>query len=325
MSSRKYLIETDKIINEAFSNHFLENSALPTRLVKQLQYSFSDIGFRFRSSLFRIGCELQSINYKRYINISLGIELLQTSTLVLDDIIDNATKRNGEIVLHLKSGIPSSIITAEILQQYFVQFILSNKYLNSEQKVRLIYLINDSLKSIYIGQYIDLNSQKYVHDVNDYFDMISQTTAKFICNSLIAGYALGDQSNHQKALNEYGLNIGKAYQVRDDITDFIATSGIGKDICLDIKQGRRRLPILLLRQNIKGNNKVVNRVWDGIHNLSDSDVEYIVEMLFDYKIDLECQNILNKLCDNAAQSINCLSNKKQYKLLLDFIEIIRKL
>jgi len=322
VKTREYLNRISNLVQSEFEREISTTDIFG--LEKIYAYSFKDIGIRFRSSLFCLGCSFQKELIEDFIDLAVGIELLQTSTLILDDIFDNAKKRNEKDASYVKFGYSPTIVSAELMHQHLIKKTINHCKLKDVCKLNILSLFNDAYIHIYKGQFKDISPELYINSISDYELLIEQTTGRFIRNSLLAGYAVGQSTEFETQLSAYGFHIGQAYQIRDDIIDFIAVEGTGKDICLDIKEGKRRIPLILLKENLI-KEELVSKIWNKRAALSNEDIENVVDLIFENGIDKMCVNKLSIHCNKAHDAIKDLPYCREKSILMDLVKLINKI
>ena len=321
----EYLKETTGIINISLNKVLSDVFTDHTELVGLIKYSFDDIGLLIRPALFRLGCELQGFNYLNFISIPIGIEIMQSSTLVLDDIIDSASKRNNKDSIVKKVGVPATICVGSIMSQLYIPTILNSHLINDKSKLSIIELLNESNSIIYRGQYDDIYSNEKNHNIKDYISTIQATTASFLANSLLAGYATGNIFEFGNVLKEYGLNLGIAFQIRDDILDFVAEEGTGKELGADIREKKLRIPIILLLSKISVEDKeIFESNWNNF-SINRKGIRVIINLLLKYKIEGECKKELDIYAQRAINSLKDLPSSRTKKLLSDLVILIQNI
>jgi len=211
----------------------------PVSLYEPGAYIISSKGKRLRPLLVLLSAKAVGGNFNQVYNAAVAVELLHNFTLVHDDIMDHADKRRGRLTLHKKYDPNTAILTGDSLLSVAYEYLL--KDCNSNAK-NVIQSFTHGLVEVCEGQSMDTDfeSKKNV-TINEYLTMIKKKTAamsEMCCN---IGSSLGGGSKAEiKALSKYGLNLGIAFQIQDDLLDITADENVfGKSIGGDLVEGKK--------------------------------------------------------------------------------------
>jgi geranylgeranyl pyrophosphate synthase len=186
---------------------------------------------------------------KKVQSLAAAIHLLQTSTLVTDDIFDSAHRRYHHPTIHRKYDVNYAFIAAELLQSIALECISSElelgKFPNRDLVLKLFQQI---VKELYLGQYLDVyNSSNSRLATRDYLRVIELGAGCFFANLARCGALLANKPNViAESLASYGYHYGMALFISDDIVDIVRKpAATGKDFATDLKGRRMRLPMIL--------------------------------------------------------------------------------
>lgn len=177
------------------------------------------------------------------ISLATVMEMLHTATLVHDDIIDNADTRRNRTSVNARFGNQTAVLMGDWL--YMSAFETSLK----ERKLEILDILTDLTRKMTEGELIQLTMLGRTGITEqDYFDILQRKTAYLFSACCEIGAILGNATNEeQKALKEYGLNLGTAFQLADDVLDFTAEKEVlGKASGADLLEGKLTLPLILL-------------------------------------------------------------------------------
>jgi len=290
---------------------------------RQSLYPVNDIGILFRPCLFFSGINLSSKKIEsNYYDIAVAIELLQISTLIIDDIFDDSPIRNGQESMPQKFGIKNTIIIGELFRSLSNEIILKNQYLKDTEKRKIIANLENAYQKICIGQFWDLQYEKLsTITENEYFEMIAYTTGYFIQKSLLSGAVIaGVNDLKYQALSEYGLNLGTAYQLRDDLVNILTDGSNGKVIAEDLIAHKKRLPVIYILNNSKY-KKEFCKIWDK-SSFSSNDIDVLLDIIEKSKSIEYCIFQLKRLCKEAIDSIKPFRFGGQKKELIDLADLV---
>ena len=207
-------------------------------LKDSINYSLLNYGKLIRGTILLIGLDDLNIDYEKYVDVAAALEMIQTYTLIHDDlpIMDNAKTRRGKLTNHLVYNPGISLQAADALLSDSFK-IIANSNIEDELKVKIIAKISERIgtNGICYGQVLDLlNEQNPVKNKEEILKIIEYKTSSFFM--LI--FEIIDIINKIEInkINELGLFIGYAFQIKDDLNDFLNQS-IGKDNGIDINKG----------------------------------------------------------------------------------------
>ena len=178
-------------------------------------------------------------NREEILDFAVATELIHTATLIHDDIYDGAKLRRGVQTLHEKHGLDHAIISGDFL--FVMGFGLGGRY---EEKI--VRIMAETCAGIAAGE---LKQIKPISDLSttpeDYYEIIRGKTATPFasgceCAAIIAGASDTDALN----LREFGLELGTAFQLVDDILDLTGDERMGKPRGTDVHDGKMTLPII---------------------------------------------------------------------------------
>ncbi len=232
-----------------------------------IKYQLSAGGKRLRPALLLSACYLLNGKTRDAIYPAAGIEILHNYTLIIDDIIDNSYLRRGGLTLWKKLGKS----TAECIAMVYASSIFQATQ-RSKNPVLISEMFSKSLKIVTEGEILDIlhdrngkENESYIQEnrfneisLENYLEMIMKKTAvlfELACES--GGISAGGSKEEVNILGGYGLNLGMAFQIQDDILDIFGDEEkLGKEIGKDIAESKGgNIVILLTLEQLKGKNK----------------------------------------------------------------------
>ena len=290
-------------------------SSGPMSLVETFDYVMSGKGKRIRPILTLLTSKSLFNDYKKSYNAALAVEILHNFTLVHDDIMDNDTLRHGKETVHEKWDIPTAILVGDAMLAKSINMISQANYNN-----HLITSFNSALLAVCEGQALDkeFEIKKNVTE-EEYFKMIEKKTSYLIAmpielGALAYNYPLKDV----KKLFNFGIRIGKAFQIQDDFLEIMSNPKImKKSLDSDILLGKKTYPIILCN---KLNKNFIKDLIDNNNNTKVIITE-IRKFILDNKLDIEIKKTIENLYEEAnkyIQKINFKSND-----LLNFVNKIK--
>jgi octaprenyl-diphosphate synthase len=181
------------------------------------------------------------------IRLAVVMEMLHAATLVHDDIIDNATMRRSRPSVNAKFGNQSAVLMGDWL--YMSAFETSLK----ERSLEILDILTRLTRKMTEGELIQLTMLGNSAITRDeYFDILRRKTAYLFSGCCEIGAILGGADEQQQtALRDYGMNLGIAFQLADDLLDFTADEKVlGKAAGADLIEGKVTLPLILLQERL---------------------------------------------------------------------------
>ncbi len=203
-------------------------------------------GKRLRPALLLLSCKLFDFEGKERIPLSVSIEYIHTATLLHDDVVDNSTLRRGKKSANSIWGNEASVLVGDFL--FAKAFILMVNCNN----LAVLDILSNATGDLAQGEIFELVKTGDINTtVNDYFKIIEKKTAVLFSAACEIGAILGGQNSEvRKEMNEFGKNLGIAFQLIDDALDYISTdSELGKKIGTDLEEGKVTYPLIVALKN----------------------------------------------------------------------------
>jgi octaprenyl-diphosphate synthase len=179
------------------------------------------------------------------IRLATVMEMLHTATLVHDDIIDNADLRRNRPSVNARFGNQAAVLMGDWL--YMSAFETSLK----ERSLRILDILTRLTRKMTEGELLQLTTLgRSDISEDDYFDILRRKTAfLFSACCEIGAILAGASDTVVAALRDYGMNLGIAFQLADDVLDFTSDESVlGKAAGSDLIEGKLTLPLILLRE-----------------------------------------------------------------------------
>ncbi|MFM7310601.1 MAG: polyprenyl synthetase family protein [Flavobacteriales bacterium] len=172
------------------------------------------------------------------------IELLHTATLVHDDVVDVANVRRGFFSINALWKNKIAVLVGD--------FLLSRGLLMSVEhgEFQLLKIVSRAVQEMSEGELLQQEKSRLLDITEEvYYNIIQQKTASLIAACCQSGAASsGAESDLQEAMYQFGLNVGMAFQIKDDLLDYGFGEKIGKPIGIDIKERKLTLPLIYVLQ-----------------------------------------------------------------------------
>jgi octaprenyl-diphosphate synthase len=259
-----------KYFEEYFDRTFKsENNLLLDRI---LTYLASRKGKQMRPMFVllcaRLGGDINEQSYRA----ALFVEMLHTSSLVHDDLIDDSMERRGAHSINAIWKNRAAVFTGDNLFTNSVLLLLKNK------DYKILQIFSDSIGKVIEGELLQMDkSRKLNLDENIYFDIIRGKTATLLASACATGAAstFSDQTLIDK-LYLFGEKIGIAFQIKDDLMDF-GDVAIGKPRGNDIKEGKATLPLIYTFNNCEPSLRKKLMYIFKHRNKEDESVNYLIK------------------------------------------------
>ena len=300
-------------INEDLKTIYLSG---PKSLVDTFNYVISGEGKRVRPLLTILTSESLFEDFQKSYNAALAIEILHNFTLVHDDIMDHDSIRHGKETVHNKWDDSTAILTGDLMLAKSLKILSDSNYNN-----KIMKSFNSALVAVCEGQALDKEFETLESiSENNYFNMIEKKTSNLIAMPIEIGALAYDCPDEIcNTLFEYGLNIGKAFQINDDYLEIISSSDVmQKSLDSDILLGKKTYPIILCN-NIDKN--FINDLKNNSNNIKDiiNDLRIFIQH---HGIDKEIKNCIDNFYEHANKLIKDVNFKNNN--LQNFVNLLKK-
>lgn len=247
-----YLRRNAKRIDRKLKTYFANGSHADMQryLYEPLREFTANGGKRHRPLICLLACEAVGGDPERALESACSIEHFHTAALVHDDIEDDSETRRDMATMHVSIGVPLAINAGDLALSLVCGTVVSDPKLDDATKVRVLgYLVEMTTRTIE-GQALDIGwarDGRFDLTVDDYVTMAQHKTAYYSgMMPLIIGAAIGGGTDEQvEALGRFGLAIGTAFQIQDDVLNLVGTKeATMKDFRSDITEAKRTLPAI---------------------------------------------------------------------------------
>ncbi|WP_456366937.1 polyprenyl synthetase family protein [Thermococcus sp.] len=186
-----------------------------------------------------------------------AVELIHNYSLVHDDIMDMDELRRGRPTVHKLWGVNMAILAGDLLFSKAFEAITKAE-VSPEKKARILGVLVRTSNMLCEGQALDIEFETRDEvTVEEYLRMISGKTGALFQGSAEIGAIIGtDNEDHIRALSKWGMNVGIAFQIWDDVLDLIADEEkLGKPVGSDIRKGKKTLIVSHFFQNASDEDK----------------------------------------------------------------------
>ena len=247
----------------------------------------------------------------RDINLAACVELIHAATLMHDDVIDNGEIRRGKKTLKSIWGNQSSILVGDYLLSRCFEMMVE------DGNLEILQLLSFTSAEISQGEVLQLQHKGEIDMLEEtYFKIISAKTASLFAAATKVGSILADKESKIKdALEFYGKNLGLTFQIADDTLDYNSEiKFFGKKIGNDFYEGKITLPIILLYQKAKSDEKKNLRDFFEKNNRTESDLSEVLLMIKKYNIISDCYLKAEHFINLASNSLSIFNESKEKEI-----------
>jgi octaprenyl-diphosphate synthase len=243
-------------------------------LIRQIaEYIIGSGGKRLRPILVLLASRACGYRGKDHITAAAIIEFIHTATLLHDDVVDESDMRRGKESAHAVWGNGASVLVGDFLYSRSFQMMVGI------DSMRVMDVLSNATNTIAEGEVEQLLN---MHDPEvseeSYFSVIEKKTAKLFEAACQLGAVLAGKREVEQQLAEFGRELGAAFQVADDVLDYMADADtLGKNIGDDLAEGKPTLPLILCRKTLQPDQQAL--VDETIRRGGIDRMEQIVELI----------------------------------------------
>ncbi len=282
-----------------------------------LDYVLCISGKRIRPAVTLLASQLQPHDrIEKPIAMSTGVELLHVATLVHDDTVDDSDTRRGRATLGSVWGKEVAVLIGDYV------FAASTTFVCDTGAIRIIRRFSETLMELSSGELHErLLSFNWRQTREDYWSRIYNKTASLFTTASLSGAILGGSDEKiVKAMEDYGRNLGMAFQIVDDILDFQGTQEeIGKPVGGDLLHGTLTLPGLILLERYPNDNPI-QALFQDSH--SEEHLKRALEMIHDSTVIQESYKVAEDYIDESRRALDCVDAGSCRRALLDLLDYV---
>lgn len=292
------LAKVNAVINQAVQSDVALISQIGT-------YIISAGGKRLRPIITILAGKAVGHDDEKLYSLAAMVEFIHTSTLLHDDVVDESDLRRGRKTANNLFGNAAAVLVGDFLYTRAFQLMVGSG------SMRILEVMADATNIIAEGEVMQLmNIGNTDITEEQYVQVIQYKTAKLFEAAAQVGAILGKASpEHEQALKDYGMYVGTAFQIIDDVLDYSGeTEEIGKNVGDDLAEGKPTLPLIYLMRN--GSEQAAN---DVRHALENADRSYF-EKIHDFVVNSDALpysiSEAKKAVDKAIASLDVLPDSE---------------
>lgn len=237
------IMELTRADRQAVDRLIVDRLASDVVLVNQVsQHIIHGGGKRLRPLVHLLCARAAGYQGRDHIKLAAIIEFIHTSTLLHDDVVDESARRRGQVTAHRLWGNSASVLVGDFLYSRSFQLMVEL------DRMAIMNILADTTNTIAEGEVLQLMQMGDTElGVADYYQVISDKTACLFAASARLGGVLGElEASAANRLADFGLYLGQAFQIVDDVLDYQADDeGLGKNAGDDLAEGKVTLPLIL--------------------------------------------------------------------------------
>lgn len=296
----------------------------PIELYEPVSYLMNLGGKRLRPVLLLMATDLFKGDIHSAIKPALAIEVFHNFTLMHDDIMDKAPLRRGNPTVHAKWNEAIAILSGDVMLIEAYKLLID---VNPEILPHVLNIFNDTAVGVCEGQQIDMNfEQREIVSIEEYIEMIMLKTAVLLGGALKIGALIGNAPMEDaQHLYDFGVNIGIAFQLQDDILDVYGDpQKFGKQVGGDILSNKKTF--LLIKALELANSEQTARLKTMLtsENISSEDkITQVTAIYNELNIRQTAEIAMNEFSEKGITALNNIQVSAERKIILqDFVDML---
>lgn len=303
----------DLLINRLSSNVALIN--------QMSHYIIHAGGKRLRPLLLLLCARATKYQGTHHHLMAVVIELIHTATLLHDDIVDESITRRGKNTVNEVWGNAPSVLVGDFLYSRAFEMMVE------PNSMPIMRILSKTTNSIAEGEVLQLlNCRNAELTETEYYTVIERKTAcLFQAATQVGGILSSVDKAQESALKDFGLHLGNAFQIIDDVLDYESDAKtMGKEVGDDLSEGKTTLPMIYALAHTSGDDRQL--LEDAINQADNSKIAQVIKILQSVKAFDYTRNQARKSAQFAKQSLNLIpdSDYKDALILLCDLSLQRQ-
>lgn len=274
-------------------------------------------GKRLRPLLTLVSAKLCNYNQdNHHIHLAAAVECMHTATLLHDDVVDESMLRRGEVTANNLWGNKESVLVGDfLLGQAFCLMVRSGN-------IRVLDILSNAAAVISEGEVMQLEEAQNVSlSQEKYMQIITAKTAiLFSAACEVIPVAANKSEDEITALRNFGLHLGIAFQIVDDVLDYSAKQeALGKTIGDDFREGKLTLPVILAYQQANDEEKAFWQRSMADKQQQPQDLAQAISYINQHNSLTQSMHIAHNYAKQAADALDIFGESKEKKALLDVL------
>lgn len=311
------LVEDDmKLVNQ----QIIDQMKSPVALIPQLAgHLIAAGGKRLRPVLTLASAKLCGYEGARHIALAACVEYIHTATLLHDDVVDESDLRRGQQSANAIWGNEASVLVGDFL------FSRAFQLMTADGSLEVLRILSDASAVIAEGEVLQLmTANEPTTTEQAYLDVIRSKTATLFAAATRIGAVVADRPKaDQDALESYGMNLGIAFQLIDDVLDYSADQrALGKTVGDDFRDGKVTLPVIL---SYRRGGEEERRFWHRTieeQDQKDGDLETAMEFMMRHCALEDTVDRARHYCSIARDALGLFQEGEVRTALSDVVDFV---
>ncbi|HWP30659.1 MAG TPA: polyprenyl synthetase family protein [Fimbriimonadales bacterium] len=239
---------------------------------------------------------------RRVHRLGACMEMIHMATLIHDDVVDEATLRRGKPTPSALWGNTASVLSGDVLLAKAMEILAE------DGDLEIIRTVSRTVVEMAEGEVAEIEARgDFDLSKETHYSILKQKTASFMgCCCLLGGLVASAEKRAIDSLSEYGENLGMAFQIMDDLLDYLGDdSRTGKPRATDFREGCATLPLIFLRKQLDANESNKLRAFFG-NGISENTIHEITTIMKENGVFSECYEEAKSFTEKALSAIQDL-------------------
>jgi octaprenyl-diphosphate synthase len=245
-----------------------------------------------------------------HVRVAVIIEMVHLATLVHDDIMDGAELRRARPTLAAKWGSEISVLVGDCL------FAHALKLASGFETTEVCRAVSTATNTVCTGEILQTRRRRdFTLNRQDYFKMLAMKTGELFALACDLGaHVSGATPVQRQALRDYGMDLGTAYQIYDDLLDLFGTEGVaGKSLGTDLAKGKLTLPLLVALE--RASDAEAAQLQEQVNAWKPEYMETVLALTQKFGASEECRRVLREVLGTARAHLRILPSESGRPLL----------
>jgi len=256
-------------------------------------------GKRIRPLTHYYFCKLLNYSGKEWLDVAAIGELIHAASLLHDDVIDNSNQRRGKPTLHITEGNKKTILAGDYLLACGIDHLRT-----LEHGFVLLPIFTRVIKNLAVSEILQMEYENNPDITEDIYEQIILGKTADLFSAMVESAAIISSLNLKQiqVYRQYGLKMGRLFQIRDDYLDYFSTQEeLGKELYLDFFRGLITYPILVLRKSLSSKEKKeLFKDWNDYEKRKEK-LSFLLDLMQKY-------HIRKKIATETEEPIHSLMN-----------------
>jgi len=294
-------------------------AAFDPEIVPYAEYALNGQGKHLRPALVALTANAVGTASDAHVTVAVIIEMVHLATLVHDDVMDEAEIRRGRLTMAANWGNAIAVLFGDCL---FAQALKLAASFPTPELCRAVAMATNTVCS---GEILQTQHRRDFHFTREkYFRVLEMKTAElFALSCELSAYLAGTSPAGRKALRQFGLAFGTAYQVYDDCVDLFGTeAAAGKSLGTDLAKGKLTLPVLLIWERAGAPDRAQLR--ELVRGWQPDSMKQLTDLFSKYEAMGGSAEIVHQYLEKARQILQVLPASKGRTGLLGLTEYLAR-